>query len=86
VGWNILFIDAHSGVIDAASLNAFPHQDVITRQRWFGGIKLKLSVLFLLGEYDIFVAGRSHDESQTTGARDSSGTQQSFSLSTGFDF
>ena len=118
-GWNMLFIDARSGVIDATpmcdayaakqtpagaaapgacapadnatanDLNAnftFPHQDVITRQRWFGGLKMKLSVLFFVAEYDIFVAGRSTDESQPAKAGDSSGTQQSFSLSTGFDF
>jgi hypothetical protein len=120
VGWNILFIDARSGVIDATpscdayavrqaspgmaaaspycspaqngtwdDLNAnftFPQQDVITRQRWYGGLKLKLSVLFLVGEYDIFPAGTSHDDMQSPGARDASGRQQSFSLSAGFDF
>jgi hypothetical protein len=118
VGWNILFIDAQSGVIDATpgcdayaakqqtgtmpvgkcaaaqngtwdDLSAnftFPQQDVITRQRWSGGFKLKLSVLFLVTEYDIIPAGRSHDEKQTPGARDGSGSQQSFSLSAGFDF
>jgi hypothetical protein len=120
-GWNILFIDARSGVIDATpgcdayavrqtaagspapssscasaqngswdDLNAnfaFPQQDVITRQRWFGGLKLKLSVLFLVGEYDVFLAGHSHDDSSAgAGAGDGSGTQQSFSLSAGFDF
>jgi len=118
LGWNILFIDARSGVIDATpscdayavsqaapggpppsaycapsqngtfdDLNAnftFANQDLITRQRWFGGIKLKLSALFLAGEYNLFPAGTSHDEG--TGARDASGRQQSFSLSAGFDF
>jgi hypothetical protein len=43
-------------------------------------------VLFFVAEYDIFIAGRSNDESQPAKAGDSSGTQQSFSLSTGFDF
>ena len=147
-GWNMLFIDAQSGVIDATpvrrasntlapvaratislrvapgddatascdayavkqsavggpppsgfcaagqngtwdDLNAnftFPQQDVITRQRWFGGLKLKLSVLFVVAEYDIVPAGHSHDDKQSPGARDGSGDQQSFSLSAGFDF
>jgi hypothetical protein len=119
-GWNILFIDARSGVIDATptcdayvakqtpagapapspacapadngtskDLNSnftFPNQDVILRQRWFGGLKLKLSVLFLVAEYDLFLAGHSTDDSQAAKAADISGSQQSFSLSAGFDF
>ena len=81
LGWNFLFIDATSGVIDATpacdayaerqatagappvsshcaasqngtwnDLNAnftFPQQDVITRQRFSAGFKVKLAVLFL---------------------------------------
>jgi hypothetical protein len=120
LGWNFLFIDARSGVIDGtpgcdavavrnaapgdpapssqcqASQNgtwndllgnfAFPRQDIITRQRAFGGIKLKLAVLFLVGEYEYTLKGTSHDESQASGARDGSAAQQSFSLSGGFDF
>jgi hypothetical protein len=119
-GWNLLFIDARSGVIDATpscdayqlataapgspapsgycppkqvgtaedySANfTFPRQDLITRQRFFGGFKLKLSVLFLVAEYDLIPAGRSRDEMQPNGARDESERQQSFSLSAGFDF
>jgi hypothetical protein len=114
-GWNLLFIDARSGVIDATpgcdafSLEhstvppspscaqagtpndyranfTFPRQDLITRQRFFGGFKLKLSVLFLAAEYDLIPAGRSRDDMQADGARDDSEQQQSFSLSTGFDF
>jgi len=119
-GWNILFIDARSGVIDAtpacdayqlknatpggaapspacsaaqngtfddlAANFTFPKQDVITRQRWFGGLKLKLSVFFLVGQYAIALKGTSHDTSSTVGARDASGLQQSLSLSAGFDF
>jgi hypothetical protein len=116
-GWNVLFIDARSGVIDATpgcdafalehsatspsdycapqqvgtpddySANfTFPRQDVITRQRFFAGFKLKLSVLFMAAEYDLIPAGRTRDEKQTTGARDGSDQQQSFSLSAGFDF
>jgi hypothetical protein len=64
----------------------FPDQDVITRQRWFGGLKLKLSVLFLAAELDIIPAGSSHDDSQPERAADHSGTQQTYSLSAGFDF
>jgi hypothetical protein len=65
---------------------AFPTQDLITRQRWFGGVKLKLTAVFVAGEVDIIPAGRSHDQMQPEGAGDASGTQQSFSLSAGFDF
>jgi hypothetical protein len=119
-GWNMLFIDAQSGVIDAtpacdayaaeqakagdpavghcaASQNGpgwndlranftFPQQDVITRQRFSAGFKLKMSVLFVVGEYDIIPAGHSHDGRQPEAARDTSGSQQSFSTSAGFDF
>jgi hypothetical protein len=114
-GYNFMFIDARSGVIDATpgcdayalqhastvpspycgqagSSNdyfadfTFPHQDLITRQRVFAGFKLKLSVLFLAAEFDYIPAGRSRDDKITDGARDGSNPQQSFSLSTGFDF
>jgi hypothetical protein len=114
-GWNLLFIDARSGVIDAtprcdavalehAATSPSPYcgppgtandslanftfrrQDLITRQRFFAGFKLKLSVLFLAMEYDLIPAGRSRDDMQAEGARDESGQQQSFSLSTGLDF
>jgi hypothetical protein len=119
VGWNVLFIDARSGVIDAtptcdayaqkqlaataptpvgcpaggngtwndlASNFTFPSQDIITRYRWFGGFKLKLSVVFLTAELDIVQHGTSHDTSQPTGAADFSATQESFSLAAGLDF
>ena len=120
VGWNYLFIDAASGVIDATpacdayalrnsaagkipegsrcagaqggtwnDLDAnftFPTQDVITRQRWTLGFKLKLAVLFMVGELDIIPGGSSHDEKQPEAARDMSGSQQSYSFSAGFDF
>jgi hypothetical protein len=118
LGWNMLFIDARSGVIDFTpgcdayalrnlpmgtvvptcpgmragtndDLNAnftFPRQDVITRQRFSGGFKLKLAVLFFAAAYEIIPAGRSHDETQPVGARDDSQKQQSFALSAGFDF
>jgi hypothetical protein len=123
VGWNVLFIDARSGVIDAtpgcdayaqkqaAATDAppgsclaanngtfndlsnnftFPSQDVITRYRWFGGFKLKLSVVFVTAELDIIQPGTSrdssHDTSTQAGASDQSGTQETFSLAAGFDF
>jgi hypothetical protein len=65
---------------------SFPEQDIITRQRWFGGFKLKLAVLFITAEVAIIPAGSSHDDSQPERAADRSGTQQTFSLSGGFDF
>jgi hypothetical protein len=120
VGWNILFIDARSGVIDATpgcdahavaaavpgdpaptphcdpgqngtsndllANFSFPDQDIITRQRWFAGFKLKLYVLFLTAEMDLVPSGTSHDSKQTEGAADRSGTQETYSLSAGFDF
>lgn len=116
LGWNLLFIDARSGVVDAtptcdayaqhAGINGpltagcnpadngtwndlganftFASQNVITRYRWSLGAKLKLSVLFLTAELDYVQAGTSHDSSSD--ASDASGSQQSFSLSGGFDF
>src|SRR6185436_2618193 len=60
---------------------SFPNQDVITRQRWFGGFKLKLAVLFIAAELAIIPGGSSHDDSQPERAADRSGTQQTFSLS-----
>jgi len=116
VGWSMLFIKAHSGVIDATpkcdafaspggpeptpqcaasqagagdDLNAnftFPEQDVIKRQRFFGGLKLKLAVLFLSAQAEFALAGSSRDSSQTTGAADRSAAQQTYSLAAGFDF
>jgi hypothetical protein len=117
LGWNVLFIDAHSGVIDATpgcdayqvqatmppatapgTCNqaqvgtpndtlanfTFQPQDVITRYRWSGGFKLKMSVLFLVAEYDYIQSGKSVDSMQ--GIHDGAGSQQSFSFSAGFDF
>jgi hypothetical protein len=117
LGWNVLFIDASSGQLDATpscdALSAqqndvdlqkqtqcttaqlgnpndksayftFPSQSIITRYRWSGGFKLKMSVLFLVAEYDYIQAGKSRDSA--SGAKDQSGSQQSFSFSAGFDF
>jgi hypothetical protein len=122
IGWNVLWIDAQSGVIDATpacdaydarqappstdpkqalpgctvaqngtwndtlSNFTFPQQSVITRYRWSGGFKLKMSVLFLVGEYDFIQAGKSRDSKGDAAVRDGSGSQQSFSFSAGFDF
>ena len=117
---DILFISAHSGVIDATpacdayaapggpppnaqcaasqtpggqdfgnDMNAnftFPSQDIITRQRFFGGFKLKLSVLFVAAQVEFVLGGHTVDGSQPNGARDEAGTQQTYSLSGGFDF
>jgi hypothetical protein len=118
LGWNALFIDARSGVIDgtpmcdayaqhlvAAGTGATPSgclaandgtwndlannftfksQDIITRYRWFGGFKLKLSVVFVTAEFDLIQSGTSHDSNADI--VDGSGTQESFSLSAGLDF
>ena len=64
----------------------FPHQDIITRQRFFGGFKLKLSVVFLAAQFELGLAGSSRDSSASTGAADRAGSQQTYSLSAGFDF
>lgn len=71
---------------DLAANFAFPRQDIITRQRWFGGFKLKLSVMFVAAELDIALKGTSHDTSQPLGAADRSRLQQTYSLSGGLDF
>jgi hypothetical protein len=64
----------------------FPEEDVITRQRFFGGFKLKLSVLFLTAQAEFALAGSSRDNSQAGGVADRSGAQQTYSLAAGFDF
>ncbi len=68
----------------------FPDQSIITRQRWFAGFKLRLSVLFLVAEVDLIPAGSSHDDVhddvQQAAAADRSHRQMTYSLSGGFDF
>jgi hypothetical protein len=120
LGWNVLFIDARSGVIDTTpncdayaqhlvapgtnstpsgcqsandgswnDLNnnfTFASESIITRYRWYGGFKLKLSVVFLAAEFDVTQAGTSTSNDSGIDANDHSGTQESFSLSTGLDF
>jgi len=125
-GWNLLLIDARSGVIDgtpgcdavaleqtkrsdAAALAmlpaacpvsqaespgdlganfTFPHQDLITRQRFYAGAKVKLASLFIVGQAALARVGRSVDAPSASGtsARDESGPQKSVSFSLGLDF
>ena len=132
VGWDFLFIDARSGVIDAtpgcdavvqqqtdrtnaqavamlpkacmvpaqqivpadawagfdANANfTFPRQDIITRHQFYGGVKVKLAMLFVVGQVAVALAGHSHDGRVATNAgRDTSATQRAASISGGFDF
>jgi len=78
------------GTNDTFGNFTFPQQSIITRYRGSVGFKLKLSVLFLVGEFDYTKGGSSQDgkqpATQTQAVRDQSGGQQSFSLSAGFDF
>jgi hypothetical protein len=119
-GWNVLFIDARSGVIDTTptcdayaqhlvtagsgqtpggclaandgtwnDLNnnfTFASESIITRYRWSLGFKLKLSAVFVTVEGDLVQAGSSTSNDSGIDASDSSGTQESFSLSAGLDF
>jgi hypothetical protein len=71
---------------DSLANFAFADQDVIVRQRFFGGLKVKFAWLFLAAQYEIFPAGRSRDERRANGARDTSHKQESLSLSGGVDF
>ena len=65
----------------------FPKQDVITRQRFFGGFKLKLSVVFVAAQVEFALAGTQPRQlAGPSGAVDRSSTQQTYSLSAGFDF
>jgi hypothetical protein len=78
---------SQAGAGDDLNANfTFPKQDIITRQRFFGGFKLKLSVVFVAAQFDVALAGSSRDSSQDMGATDRSGSQQTYSLSAGFDF
>lgn len=94
VGWNLLLIDAQSGVIDATPATAterganfsFPHQDLILRSRWFAGAKMKLWRLFLVTEVGLTTAGGSDSGAGTGRADDRSGAQKSVTISAGFDF
>jgi hypothetical protein len=75
---------AQSGTDNDFKANkAFPGQDVITRHRVFGGAKLKFGMLDIIAQYEIYLAGRSRDESS---ADDQSKTQSAVSLSVGLEF
>jgi len=64
----------------------FPSQSLITRSRWFGGAKLKLWKLFLVGQFSWTTAGGSSDAHAAMGAADDqSGSQKAVSLSAGLD-
>ncbi len=65
---------------------SFPEQDVITRQRYFAGTKLKFATVFLAASLETVPAGSSRDGKRPNGPRDGSGRQDSLSLSGGFDF
>ena len=79
--------DAQRGTANDEMANfRFPKQSPIRRQRVTGGAKLNFATVFLSAEYDLYPAGRSRDGMKANGARDSSGTQQSFALSAGFDY
>jgi len=72
---------------DLAANFSFPDQDTIIRTRFFGGMKLKFSAVFIAAQYEYIGAGRSRDVSKTSaGARDGSEKQARVSLSGGFDF
>jgi hypothetical protein len=77
---------AQSGTANDLLANvAFSSQDIITRYRVFGGAKLKLGVLAVIAQYELYVAGHSRDDN-TISAVDQSGRQSAFSLSTGLEF
>ncbi|HVV49846.1 MAG TPA: hypothetical protein VHO06_09320 [Polyangia bacterium] len=120
LGWNVLLIDARSGVIDAtpgcdayaqhlatagagatppgclaandgtwndlANNFTFAPESLITRYRYYGGFKLKLATVFVAGEFDFVQAGSSTSNENGVGTIDSSGSQETFSLSAGLDF
>jgi hypothetical protein len=84
---NVQCAASQAGSGDDLNANfTFPKQDIITRQRFFGGFKLKLSVVFVAAQFDVALAGTSRDNSQDMGPKDNSGVQQTYSLSAGFDF
>ena len=64
----------------------FPAQDVITRQRWFGGFKLKLSVLFLTAQVEYVPAGNSPMTSNPSAPRIAAARRRRSRSSGGFDF
>jgi hypothetical protein len=63
-------------------------QDNIVRNRFFGGLKIKFSTVFVSGQYEHIPAGNSRDKRQSSGggADDASGLQRRLVFSAGFDF
>lgn len=79
--------DAQRGTDNDQRANfSFPHQDVITRQRYFAGLKVKFATVFMAASLETVPAGSSRDEKRSNGPRDGSGRQDTLSLSAGFDF
>lgn len=70
----------------------FPDQDIITRQRIYAGVKIRLAMLFLVAQAAIAPAGKSSGGKGSAGgsanaeALDKSATQRALDLSAGFDF
>jgi len=65
----------------------FASQSVIHRHRWYGGAKLRLWKLFIVGQVAVSPAGASVDtKANTNGARDGSGGQREVAVSAGMDF
>jgi hypothetical protein len=111
-GWNYLWIIPRSEVIDKTpNVDAvvdntdyrnnfvFPDQDNITRQRIFGGVKIKYFVFALTIEANFALAGSSVDDRATNvrcdnrgedegicDAEDQAGGQRTFSFSGSLDF
>jgi len=95
-GWNLLLIDAKSNLVDAPAQGGpapsavmkfrFPDQNLILRNRWYAGAKVRLWKLFLTAEVAFAPAGHSSDGSASSGmASDGSQSQKSACLSAGFD-
>ena len=112
-GWNYLWIVPRSEVIDKTpNVDAFtdnmdfrnnfvfPDQDNITRQRLFGGVKIKYFVFALTLEANFALAGSSVDDRSGTNvpcdnqgddegqcdAKDQAGAQQTYAFSLSLDF
>jgi hypothetical protein len=113
IGWNYLWIVPRSEVIDATpQVDAFttpndiranfvfPDQDDVTRQRIFGGIKVKYYVFAISLEVNVALSGSSVDDREGTNddcrnvpadqrnrcdAHDEAGGQRTFAISVSMD-
>jgi len=96
VGWNLLLINAKSNLVDAPAQGGaaapavmkfrFSDQDLILRNRWFAGAKVRLWKLFLCAQFAFAPAGHSSDGAASSGmAVDGSQSQKSVDVSAGFD-